>query len=379
MIKILFAVGRLSVGGGEKLLIHQLKNLDRFKFEPYLLTLFPETEESLASGVDLSAERWQKNFFRGLWDLSAWLRLFQFLKKENFDAVVTSLFSANMMVRTVLLFLKRPKVIISYEHNIYPDKKKWQIWIDKILAGITDKIIVDAKSVVDFTSRQESIPADKFVVMYIPPLAEVEPPLGGSTPPAGGSTSENFRKEFGIASEDKVILTVSRLVEEKGHKYLIEAAAKVIKEFPSAKFLIVGWGGLKEKLAEQIKSSGLDKKVMLAGRRDIAEMLPLAVLYVEPALSVDIGIASMEAMAFGLPVVSTNVGEMPVFVKDGENGFLVGPADSAMLAEKILILLEDDAMCQKMGEKAKETVKDFSLERYMQKFEDLIMSLINRK
>ena len=118
------------------------------------------------------------------------------------------------------------------------------------------------------------------------------------------------------------------------------------------------------------------EKIILAGQRDIAEVLPFADIYVEPALSVDIGIASMEAMAQGLPIISTNVGEMPVFVKDSENGFFLPPADSGALAEKILTLLQNDELRKKMGEKSKERVKDFTIEKYMQRFENLILSLL---
>ena len=196
---------------------------------------------------------------------------------------------------------------------------------------------------------------------------------------------DDLRRKFGIVQGDKVILTVSRLVEEKGHIYLIRAAEKVIKIFPNVKFLIVGWGPLKEELEKEIQSvktrspAGdrvLSAPIILVGRRDIAEVLPLADVYVEPALSVDIGIASMEAMAHGLPIISTNVGEMPVFVKDGENGFLVPPQDSNVLAEKILALLKNDDLRKKMGEKSKERVKEFSIAGYMKKFENLILSFL---
>ena len=431
-IKILFAIGRLTVGGGEKLLVYQLKYLDREKFEPYLLTLFPEKEESFAeflrSGLPLESRSlsawWKQLNFHGLFDVSSWFALYSFLKKEKFDVVVTSLFSANLFVRLVLLFSGRSKVLLSYEHNIYRDKHGWQIWLDWFLAHFTDKIIVDAESVKKFTSQQESIPADKFLVMHIPPLAndvKVGTPAGVPTldsdvktgspagdpvlnadvkvrPLGGGRTLNGLRGELGIGLGDKVILTVSRLVEEKGHVYLIRAAKEVLEKFPQAKFLIVGWGPLKEKLENEINGvkfgtpdgvkfgtpAGVPnlnvvnsvEKIILAGQRDIAEVLPFADIYVEPALSVDIGIASMEAMAQGLPIISTNVGEMPVFVKDSENGFLVPPADSGALAEKILTLLQNDELRKKMGEKSKERVKDFTIEKYMQRFENLILSLL---
>ncbi|OGZ97899.1 MAG: hypothetical protein A3D41_00155, partial [Candidatus Sungbacteria bacterium RIFCSPHIGHO2_02_FULL_41_12b] len=393
-MKILFAIGRLTVGGGEKLLVYQLKHLDRNKFEPYLLTLFPEKEESFERELRQGLLRetrslgawWKQLNFRGLFDFISWFKLYKFLKKEKFDVAVTSLFSANLFVRLALLFSGKPKVLISYEHNIYRDKHRWQIWLDWFLAKFTDKIIVDAESVKKFTANQEGIPVDKFLVMHIPPLANAvkiwsfaEDQILNAAgdlvlnadvkvrPPAGGRTLEDIRRELRIKPDDKVILTVSRLVEEKGHIYLIRAAKEVIKNFPNVKFLIVGWGHLEQSLKDEVKKLELENNVKLLGKRDIAEVLPLAALYIEPALSVDIGIASMEAMAQGLPIISTNVGEMPVFVKDGENGFLVPPADSSAMSEKILTLLKDSELRKKMGVASREKVKDFTIEKYMQK------------
>ena len=379
-IKILFAVGRLTIGGGEKLLVHQLKYLDREKFDPHLLTLFPEKKESfeplLRSDLQLGVRPldmvWKQFNFHGIFDAVSWFHLVRYLRREKFDVIVTSLFSANLNVRLASLLAGRPKVMIAYEHNIYSNKHRWQIWVDWFLAKFTDRVIVDAESVKKFTAKQEGIPEDKFLVMHIPPLADVK--VG---PPAGGPTLDELRNEFWIKPDDMVILTVSRLVKEKGHTYLIQAAKVVCSQFPNAKFLIVGWGPLKEKLEEEVRALGLEGKVIVAGKRDIADVLPLADMYVEPALSVDIGIASMEAMRAGLPIVSTDVGEMPVFVKDRENGFLVPPGDSGALAEKILVILKSDALRKKMGEKSRERVKDFTVDGYMRKFEGLIEAILD--
>src|SRR3989344_2722486 len=116
-LKILFAIGRLSVGGAEKLLVKQLPVVDVGKFDPYLLTLFSEQKDSFASEIILSPDHWKKLDFRSLFDLISWFRLFNFLRKEKFDVVVTSLFSANLIVRIAAILAGIP-AIISYEHNL---------------------------------------------------------------------------------------------------------------------------------------------------------------------------------------------------------------------------------------------------------------------
>jgi len=120
------------------------------------------------------------------------------MRKEKFDVVVASLFSANLIVRMIAVLIRVP-VIISYEHNLYPNKHRWQIWMDWLLAKWTDNIIVDSEAVRVFTAKQEKISIEKFVTMYIPPLLNM----------TGARDSGVVRKELGIRGGAKIILTVN--------------------------------------------------------------------------------------------------------------------------------------------------------------------------
>jgi len=260
-------------------------------------------------------------------------------------------------------------VLMSYEHNLYPDKSRWQIWIDRQLARRTHTIIVDAKSVKIFTAKQESIPENKFVVLYHPPLIFGGPEI----------TREELCKKFTIPNDAKIILTVSRLVEEKGHTYLIDAAQKVIKQFPNTYFLIVGWGPLEEKLKSKIKNQKLEKNVILTGRMDIKDILSYADVYVESAVMVDISIALLEAMKLKKPIVATRVGEIPVFVHDNENGYLVDPSNADGLAGRILMLLSEPSLASQFGESSARTISRYTIEGYMRLFEELITKSVTEK
>lgn len=370
-IKILFAIGRLSVGGAEKLLVRQLPAVDRQKFESHLLTLFPEKKDSFERELVLEEGRWKKLNFRSVFDVVSWRQLFQFLKKEKFDVVVTSLFSANLMVRAAAILLRVP-VIVSFEQNLYPDKYRWQIWADWLLAKWTDKIIASSEAVRRFTAEQERIPIGKFLTMHIPPLLEMQK----------AGNPDLVRKELGIPAGAKIILTVSRLVEEKGHRYLVEAAQKVLKEFPDVYFVIVGWGPLEESLKSTVNSqmsNVISSQVIFPGRMDIRDVLPLADIYAEPSVMTDLPIAIMEAMRLGKPIVATKVGEIPVFVRDGESGFLVEPKDTSALAEKIICLLKDGGLRKKFGIAAEKIVRQYSFEEYEKNFEDLILEIYEKR
>lgn len=367
-LKILFAIGRLSVGGAEKLLVHQLRAIDKSRFEPFLLTIFPEQKDSFEKEALLEARHWKKLNFLSIFDLVSWLKLFLFLKGEKFDVVVTSLFSANLIVRFLAVILRTP-VIISYEHNLYPNKHRWQIWVDWFLAKWTDKIIVDSEAVRKFTAEQEKIPIENFLTMYIPPLLEM----------SGAKSPDLVRRELGIPSGAKIILTVSRLVPEKGHRYLVEAAKKVLSEISNVYFVIVGWGPLEESLKLQVENLKLKDRVFLPGKMDIRDVLPLADIYVEPAVMTDLPIAIMEAMWLGKPIVSTNIGEIPIFVRDEESGFLADPKDFDALAKKIIQLLRNEKLQKKFGEAARRIVQRYSLEEYEKNFEELILGIYWKK
>ena len=359
-VKILFAIPRFSVGGAEKLLVYQLTALNRSHFDPTLITLFDEQEDTFADRVSIG----RCFHFRGTFDVRAFWELYRYMRKENFDVIVTHLFSANLLVR-IAAILARVPVIVSYEHNIYPDKHYWQIIMDKLLSLWTDRIIVDSESARICTAKQEKIPLRKFVTLHIPPLIERRE----------SRNPRELKRELGIPEGHRIALTVSRLVSDKGHAHLLDAAKSVLKEHPDMVFLIVGWGPLEKELREQAKRLGVAEHIRLPGRLDIQDVLPLADIYVDPSVSTDLPIAIMEAMREGKPIVSTNVGDIPVFIEHGKTGLIAEPRDSSILAQHIETLLRDPVLSNRLGSEAEERVKKYSLPEYMKVFESLIIGL----
>ncbi len=370
-IKILFAIGRFSVGGAEKLLVKKLEVLDRDKFDPYLLTLFPEQKASYQEKIFLDEFRWKKMNFRSLLDLPSWLELLRFFKNQKFDAVVTALFSANLIARLAAIIAGAP-VIIIHEHNIYSDKHRWQIWMDWLLSHWTDKIITDSEAARQFTAKQEGIPLNKFVTFYAPPFADK----------TKAKNPDLIRQELGLPREAKILLTISRLVLEKGHRYLIDAAKLILEKFPDTYFLIVGWGPLEENLKLQVKNQKLEGRILFPGlflgQGDIQNILPVADIFIDPSVRTDMPFAIMEALSFGKPVVASAIGDIPIFVQNNKTGFTVPPANAKELAEKILILLKDENARKRMGLAAAKIAEPYTMKQYMDNFENLIINFSNK-
>ena len=156
--------------------------------------------------------------------------------------------------------------------------------------------------------------------------------------------SQVTRQRFSISGDDLVVLSVGRLSPEKGHRYLIDAIAKIISSSPHLKLkvLIAGEGPAEGKLRSQVAKRGLEKCVSLLGQcSDVAPLFSIADVFVLPSLSEGSPNVLLESMAARVPIVATNVGGVPEMVNDGESATLVPPANADMLGRSILDVLVD--------------------------------------
>lgn len=131
-----------------------------------------------------------------------------------------------------------------------------------------------------------------------------------------------------------VIGCVGRYSPEKGQGVLIDAMGDVLRAFPGARLVLVGYGALEGELRRRASTFGT--AIEFAGERDAAEVLGSFDLYVQPSLYESQGLSILEAMAAGVPVVATEVGGVRDAVIPGETGVLVAPGDAAALARAIV-------------------------------------------
>ena len=162
-----------------------------------------------------------------------------------------------------------------------------------------------------------------------------------------------------------IVGNVAALVAHKGQKHLVAAAAKVAREEPDARFLIVGEGELREPLEKQIKHLALERHVMLTGfRPDALGLMKSFDLFVMSSVTEGLGSAALEAMACHRAVVATRAGGLPEAVDDNVTGLLVPPHDEAALAQAIVTLLRDPERRAAMGQAGRDrVVREFSVEK----------------
>jgi glycosyltransferase involved in cell wall biosynthesis len=170
----------------------------------------------------------------------------------------------------------------------------------------------------------------------------------------------NLREEFWFPANSVVAGNIAALVPHKGQKYLVEAAAAVIREVPEARFVILGEGELKAELDAQIRRLHLGQHVVLAGfRSDVLGLLKGLDLFVMSSVTEGLGSALLDAMAAGRPIVATTAGGIPEVLTDNETGLLVPPRDSRALAGAIVTLLRDPARRARLAGAGPERVRRF--------------------
>ncbi|MFX0197534.1 MAG: glycosyltransferase family 4 protein, partial [Candidatus Hodarchaeota archaeon] len=182
-----------------------------------------------------------------------------------------------------------------------------------------------------------------------------------------------IRDELGISKEARVLGTVARFTEQKGHQYLIDAAPKIVSAFPDVYFVFVGDGPLRSELHFKVHQLGLDSQVLFLGfRSDVRDLLNAFDVFVLPSLYEGLPNVVLEAMACGKPVIATEVDGTPEAVVQGETGILVPTQDSEALANAIIELLGDRRKVEEMGRRGRERVEmKFSLDSEINKFVEL--------
>ncbi len=169
-----------------------------------------------------------------------------------------------------------------------------------------------------------------------------------------------MREKLGVKDNEVMILTIARLVEQKGIDYLVDAAGKLKNE--NIKVIILGKGPKEEEIKNRIKELKLNRKVKLVIDRlpaeDIPKMYAASDIFVLPSLYEPFGLVVAEAMATGKPVVASRIGGIPEVMGKG-TGFLVRPRSSDELAEKLSILINDEKARKKMGKNGRRRIEKY--------------------
>lgn len=205
------------------------------------------------------------------------------------------------------------------------------------------------------------------------PLAEVLRIYNGSTVrpittrdrPTSDIARREVRQELGLAQDQLLALTVGRLDPQKGYTDLVPTIPHLVKEFPQLQFAWVGDGSQRQELMEQVQAYGVADKVSFLGyRSDVPRLLQASDLFVFPThYEGGQSFALAEAMAYGLPIVTSDASGIPEVISQGVHGLIVRTGDSCDLLEGLRWALRNPEPMQTMAERAQQRVSEFSHDR----------------
>ncbi|MEN6552456.1 MAG: glycosyltransferase family 4 protein [Methanobacterium sp.] len=289
-----------------------------------------------------------------------WVNIFLEIKKIKPDIIHIQTISIAVPGLLSKMFLKKPYIVYGRGADIYiPDK------FTKLISKI---VLKNANFVIALTQDMK----EAMMKIYQRDIIVIP----------NGIDMERF-KEISIRTShnDKVktILFVGTLRPVKGVIYLIEAMKIVKNEYHGAKLLIVGDGTEGDKLRAIVKELDLEDSVSFAGQRsnnEIPKYMAESDIFVLPSLSEGFPNVILEAMAVGLPVISSKVGGIPNIIQEGINGLLVEPMNSKDIANKILILLNNEDLRKKISINNKIYVQKYSLDTIVEKLEKIYIDAI---
>ena len=150
--------------------------------------------------------------------------------------------------------------------------------------------------------------------------------------------------------DEQTVLMVGIDFERKGGPTVLRAFREVVRHLPHARLLVIGPNA--GPVQARVEWLG-----HVSDRDQLSRLFAAATVLVLPSVCEPFGLALIEAMAHGLPVIGSKVDAMPEIVSDNEHGYLIAPGDATALAERLIALLSSPDLCARMGEVGRERVR----------------------
>ena len=196
----------------------------------------------------------------------------------------------------------------------------------------------------------------------------------------GNPLNSKFIKDDYSHSRNNNIVTAGRLEIQKNHKMLIDSFEQLHKEYPEYRLLIYGMGNLKENLQKYIDDKELNENIILKGKSNrLYDEIYDSKLFVLCSDFEGMPNALMEAMALGLPCISTDcpVGGPKMLINNNENGILIGINNKEQLYEAMKKIIEDNNFANKLSQNAITSMKEYYPEKINREWEEYINYIYN--
>lgn len=380
--RILRLITWLPTGGIERKISAVLPRLDRSLFEVHLCCIRergPLAEDLERAGIPVHLIP-----FRSRMDPFALRRLHRLVRRLNIDLVHAHMYRSNVPA-TLLKLYDENLMVLGHYHNVDTWESRRQLWFDRYLARRRDMNVAVSEAVRQDVIGRLGLEEDRVRTLHngvdleeFHPLPEEERRL--------------LRASLGFGGEEKLVVSVARLVRAKNQELILRSIAELVASTPEARFLFVGSGPDEERLRELAGHLQVEEYVRFLGRRDdVPAVLAACDVSVLPSLREGFSNAVLESLACGLPVVASDVGGNNEVIDPGVNGYLCEVAEvegagqgghlglevnSGQFVRYVRRLLEDEALRRRASQSALETVQRFSLENMVRDVEELYLELL---
>ena len=283
----------------------------------------------------------------------------------------THLWHADLAAKALLpaIWRRRP-VLLSTIHIADRRPVRWRFAIDRLTQPLVDRVVSVSPSVMNFYRRRAGIAPRKCVVV----------PNGiDLTAYDALPDRHHARARWVSASADPVIGTIARLDPQKGLPILLQAFSILARRWPASALLIAGTGHQRGQLhGLTVKLGVADRVHMLGFQQDVRPVLAALDVFVLPSRWEGFGLATLEAMAAGLPVVVTDVPGSRDLVQHEQTGLVVPPNDPRALAHAIARCLSQADLSAQLSQRARIAAANFSVQRMVDRYEQLYLDLTLR-
>ena len=363
-IRILHLRASQFYGGPEKQILHHAISASSPEQEIWLGSFrdAPARPEFLerAERVGLPTVEFSSGRFR----LQTVLELVRTLRKNKFSLLCTHGYKANLLGWAASRLTECPQIAFARGWT----GENWRIKLyerfDRLVLRWTDWVVCVSRPLADEIGKMRT---RRTPPALIPNCALL--PFHNLALPVDRRPS---RKALGPVFDSFCICAAGRLSPEKGHRYLLQAIANLVRSTPRLLLVLLGEGRERSNLEQQARELGIEKHVLFAGfKKDIGPWIQACDLLVNPSLTEGTPNVVLEAMALGTPVIATSVGGVPDLVEHMNSGILVAPGDSDALAGAIHAIFRSPAEQQHLARNAQKRLFEFSPERQTRRLNEL--------
>ena len=376
-MRICHVITKPELGGAQLSTLNLISNLPEDRYQVSVIT-FPagilKHEFKSIKNATAHFSPFLTRHVNPIVDIFAFIHIFNIYIGRRFKIIHTHSSKAGIIGRWAALFARIPVIIHTAHGWPFHDYqnllvKRFFIFLEKITAAFTTKIICVSKKDIETGLKYKIAPREKFVLIkYGIPFYQFKNP---------NCNKAEKKKELGINNEDPVVGMISCLKPQKAPLDYVKACIDVYNKMPCVNFLLIGDGILKKRCRSELRKTPLNGRFIFTGwRRDISELLDIIDIVVLTSKWEGLPIAAIEALAKGKPVIATDTGGVRELVKDGVTGYITRPLEYKDTSDRILSLLKDRGSFLNMQKEALKSIDDtFDIRTMAHNIDNLYRSL----